>query len=155
MNKNWQPLVGILCFLYLFLFISKIYLESSYWWLVGLVWFGLWTLIYFFKICTWKWRGRFILSFIPLKGKIIISVKHWIFLIHSSLAVDKIWIVSIYSKFLGLLLPSFGPSLGHLWAIFGPSLNHFIFNRHPVRAGQRMEHLTSHELFPSTLCTSH
>ena len=125
-----------------------------------LIWFV--NSIYFSKYAvenehpvSWKWRGRFILSFIPLKGKIIISVKHWIFLIHSSLAVDKIWIVSIYSKFLGLLLPSFGPSLGHLWAIFGPSLNHFIFNRHPVRAGQRMEHLTSHELFPSTLCTSH
>ena len=134
------------------LFISKVCWENSYWWLVDLVLIWFVNSIYFSKYAvgnehpvSWKWRGRFILSFIPPKGKVLFQLNTGFFwYIVISLAVDESWIVSIYSKFLGLFLPS----LGHF-------LDHFIFNIHPVRAGQRMEHLTSHELFPSTLCTSH
>ena len=56
----------VFCFWYLLLFIPKIYLESSYWWLVDLVWFGLWTLFTFSKYAvrnelplSWEWRGKF------------------------------------------------------------------------------------------------
>ena len=55
-----------------------------------------------------------------------------------------VWFVNSYLLFQNMHLEI------NTWAIFGP----LHFNEHPARAGQKMEHLTNHSYFPSTLCAS-